>query len=63
MKVIKEAKVIQTDVEKKLKRKILALLRDDGKGHHHAKYAARLERFPLKIVPRSEEPDFVAAIS
>lgn len=64
MKILKEAgKIIQTDIEKKLKRKILKLLRDDGKGHHHAKYAARLEKFPLKIVPRAKEPDFVAAVS
>lgn len=64
MKVLKEAgKEIQTETEKRLKRKILALLRNDGKGHHHAKYAARLEDFILKIVPRSEEPDFVAAVS
>ena len=64
MKILKEAgKEIQTETEKRLKKKILALLRDDGKGHHHAKYAARLQDFPLKIVPRSEEPDFVAAVS
>lgn len=64
MKILNEAgKEIQTDTEKRLKKKILALLRDDGKGHHHAKYAARLQDFPLKIVPRSEEPDFVAAVS
>ena len=64
MKVLKEAgKEIQTETEKKLKRKILALLRNDGKGHHHAKYAARLEDFILKIVPRSEAPKFIAAVS
>jgi hypothetical protein len=64
MKVLKEAgKEIQTETEKRLKKKILALLRNDGKGHHHAKYAARLQDFPLKIVPRSEEPNFVAAVS
>ena len=64
MKVLKEAgREIQTETEKRLKKKILALLRNDGKGHHHAKYAARLQDFPLKIVPRSEEPNFVAAVS
>lgn len=64
MKILKEAgKEIQTDTEKRLKKKLLALLRNDGKGHHHAKYAARLEDFILKIVPRSEEPNFVAAVS
>lgn len=68
MKIIKEAeqkekREFETDVEKKLKRKILALLRDDGKGHHHAKYAKRLEDFMLKIVPRSVKPGFVAAVN
>ena len=65
MKILVEeaGKEIQTDTEKKLKKKLLALLRNDGKGHHHAKYAARLEDFMLKIVPRSKEPDFVAAVN
>ena len=74
MKIIKEAdnkqgkntqskQEFMTDVEKKLKRKIIALLKDDGRGHHHAKYAARLEDFMLKIVPRSVKPQFVAAVS
>ena len=64
MKILKEAgKEIQTETEKRLKKKLLALLRNDGKGHHHAKYAARLEDFILKIVPRSEEPNFVAAVN
>ena len=64
MKNLKEAgKEIQTETEKRLKKKLLALLRNDGKGHHHAKYAARLEDFMIKIVPRSEEPNFVAAVS
>ena len=64
MKNLKEAgKEIQTDTEKRLKKKLLALLRNDGKGHHHAKYAARLEDFIIKIVPRSDEPNFVAAVS
>lgn len=61
---LKEAgKEIQTDTEKKLKRKLLALLRDDGRGHHHAKYAARLEDFLIKIVPRSVKPNFVASVN
>ena len=64
MKVLKEAgKEIQTETEKRLKKKLLALLRNDGKGHHHAKYAKRLEDFILKIVPRSVKPRFVASIS
>lgn len=64
MKNLKEAgKEIQNETEKKLKKKLLALLRDDGKGHHHAKYAARLEDFMVKIIPRSKEPNFVASVS
>ena len=39
------------DTEKRLKRKLIALLRDDGKGNHHAKYAERLEKFDIQIVP------------
>lgn len=64
MKNLKEAgKEIQTETEKKLKKKLLALLRNDGKGHHHAKYAARLEDFMIKIVPRAEVPGFIASVS
>ena len=64
MKNLKEAgKEIQTETEKRLKKKLLALLRNDGKGHHHAKYAARLEDFMVKIVPRAEAPGFVASVS
>ena len=64
MKILKEAgKEVQTTVETKLKNKLIALLRNDGKGHHHAKYAARLEDFIVKIVPRAVKPGFVAAVS
>ena len=64
MKLIKEAKKeIQADTENKLKKKLLALLRDDGRGHHHAKYAKRLEDFLIKIVPRAVDPKFIAAVS
>ena len=45
------------------KKKIIKLLKNDGRGHHNAKWAARLEDFILKIVPRSEKPTFVAAMS
>lgn len=51
------------DTEKKLKKRLIALLRDDGKGHHHAKYAERLEKFDIQIVPLSVDPMFTAAIS
>jgi hypothetical protein len=52
-----------SDLEKKLKRKLVNLLRDDGKGHHHAKYADRLELFDIQIVPLKVDPGFTAAIS
>lgn len=52
-----------TDTEKRLKKKLIALLRDDGKGHHHAKYAERLEKFDIQIVPLKADPMFTAAIS
>ena len=48
--------------EKILKKKLINLLKDDGKGHHHAKYAAVLEKFIVQIVPLGKEPS-TAAIS
>jgi hypothetical protein len=51
------------DMEKRLKRRLVALLRDDGKGHHHAKYADRLELFDIQIVPLKVDPNYTAAIS
>lgn len=51
-----------TKREEKLKKKLIALLRDDGKGHKHAKFAERLKDFLIKIVPLGEEPG-TAAIS
>lgn len=56
-------KEFESDAEKKLKRKLIALLKDDGNGHHHAKYAARLEDFLLKIVDREINPRMTAAIN
>jgi hypothetical protein len=52
-----------SDMEKRLKRKLIDLLRDDGKGHHHAKYAERLDKFDVQIVPLSVDDMFTAAIS
>ena len=52
-----------SDTEKRLKKKLIALLRDDGKGHRHAKYAERLEKFDIQIVPLAVDPNFTAAIS
>lgn len=64
MKIIEAtAREVMTKREQALKRKLIALLRDDGKGHKHAKYAERLEDFIVKIVDRTEDPDMTAAIS
>lgn len=57
------ARHFMTDREKKLKKKLIDLLRDDGKGHRHAKYAERLKKFDINIVPLKAEPMFTAAIS
>jgi hypothetical protein len=56
-------KEFMNDMEKRLKKKLINLLRDDGKGHRHAKYAERLERFDMQIVPLRADPMFTAAIS
>jgi hypothetical protein len=50
--------------ERRLKKKLIELLRDDGHGHHHAKYAERLADFDINILPNKphEEP-ITASIS
>ena len=53
---------VMTKREKALKKKLIALLRDDGKGHRHAKYAARLEDFLVKIVAIKDDPEMTAAV-
>lgn len=53
---------VMTDKERLLKKKLIKLLKDDGKGHHHAMYAKRLEKFDINIVPLGEQPS-TAAIS
>jgi hypothetical protein len=58
-----EARHFMTSTEKKLKNQLIKLLRDDGKGHYHAKYAERLAKFDVNIVPLKEDPHFTAAIS
>lgn len=58
-----EAREFMSSTEKKLKTKLIALLRDDGKGHRHAKYAERLEKFDIQIVPLRADPTFTAAIA
>lgn len=62
---IKEAtaREVVTKREKLLKKKLIALLKDDGRGHKHAAYAARLEDFIIKIVSLEEDPEMTAAIS
>jgi hypothetical protein len=64
MKQIIEAapRELMTKREKALKKKLIALLRDDGKGHRHAKYAARLEDFLVKIVSLKDDPGMTAAV-
>jgi hypothetical protein len=51
------------DTEKRLKKRLVNLLRDDGRGHHHAKYAERLEKFDIQIVPLKVDPKHTASIS
>lgn len=68
---MKHSKLLEGSIEKHfmtpreitLRKKLIALLKDDGKGHHHAKYAERLSKFDVNIVPVKENPDFTAAIS
>lgn len=57
------AREVETKKEKVLKKYLMNLLRDDKRGHKHAKYAERLEDFILKIVDRNREPKMTAAIS
>jgi hypothetical protein len=57
------AREVSTKRETVLKKRLLALLRDDRRGHKHAKYAERLEDFIIKIVPYKEDPKMTAAIS
>ena len=57
------AREVSTKREKILKKRLLALLRDDGQGHKHAKYAERLEDFIIKIVSYKENPRMTAAVN
>ena len=65
MQIFKEAAPRQTMTkrEQALKKKLIALLRDDGKGHRHAKYASRLEDFIVKIVSLKDDPNMTAAVN
>ena len=57
-----EKKEFMSRQEQALKRKLIALLRDDGKGHRHAKFANRLNDFIIKIVDREDDPEMTAAV-
>jgi hypothetical protein len=57
------AREVETKRERVLKKYLMALLRDDKRGHKHAKYAERLEDFILKIVDRNKDPKMTAAVS
>lgn len=57
-----EAKQHMTPREKQLHKKLIRLLLDDGKGHHHKKYAMRLKDFNIKIVSLKADPEFTAGI-
>lgn len=61
--LITEARRYMTDRERKLRTSLVKLLRDDGKGHHHAKYAERLSKFDINIISLKDDPNFTAAIS
>lgn len=55
-------KSVMTSREQQVKKKLIAMLKDDGHGHHHAKYAKRLEDFVLEIVSSRVKPEMTAAI-
>lgn len=57
------AREVTTKRERVLKKKLIALLRDDGKGHKHNKFADRLEDFIVKIVPYDTDPKMTAAVN
>jgi len=48
--------------EDQLKTALIELLRDDGRGHHHAKFAERLKDFDVKIVALKDDPEMTAAM-
>lgn len=51
-----------TPREEALKKRLIKLLIDDGKGHKHAKFAGKLRDFIIKIVPRKTDPNMTAAV-
>ena len=59
----KSPKEFMTKRESKLKDALISMLRDDGKGHRHAKFAERLKDFIVKIVAIRDDPEMTAAIN
>lgn len=59
---LNEAVTYMTDYDRKVKKALIKLLIDDGRGHHHAKYAERLKNFFLKVVPVNSKEIRTAAI-
>ena len=58
-----QKKEFMSKKEQKLKKRLIELLRDDGKGHRYPKFAKRLEAFDVNIVYLSDDKNFTAAIS
>lgn len=58
-----QKKEFMSKKEQKLKKRLIELLKDDGKGHKYPKFAKRLEAFDVNIVYLSDDPNFTAAIS
>lgn len=58
-----QKKEFMSKKEQKLKKRLIELLRDDGKGHKYPKFAKRLEDFDVNIVYLADDPNFTAAIS
>lgn len=56
-------RAFMTNREKKLKKMLIDLLRDDGKGHHYLKYAERLKKFDVNIVSKKASSNFTAAVA
>lgn len=50
--------------ERALKKKIVEILKDNGRGEKHALYAEFFKKYyDVNIVPLKEDPDFTAAVA
>lgn len=58
----KAPREFMTPKEIALKKRLIALLKDDGKGHKHAKYAERLADYDIKLASKYDENFPTAAI-